>query len=67
MLVNSKENSLLRIRPAERYRQMKSILSGVLRGKNATERRENCDGALRIECIELSRDESMGIGSLFGR
>ena len=46
---------------------MKSILSGVLRGKNATERGENCVGALRIEFIELSRYESMGIDSFFGR
>ena len=44
---------------------MKSILSGVLRVKNAAERRENCVGALRIEFIELSRDESMGIEWLF--
>lgn len=46
---------------------MKSILSGVLRGKNAAEHREGRVGALRIEFIELSRDESMGIECLFGR
>ena len=46
---------------------MKSILSGVLRGKNAADRCENRVGALRIEFIELSRDESMGIECLFGR
>jgi len=44
---------------------VKSILSGVLRRKNTEERREGRAGALRIEFIELSRDESMGVESLF--
>jgi hypothetical protein len=44
---------------------MKSILSGVLRRKNTAECREGRAGALRIEFIELSRDESMGVESLF--
>jgi hypothetical protein len=40
---------------------MRRILSGVLRRKHGVERRNGRAGALRIEFIELSRDESMGI------
>jgi hypothetical protein len=44
---------------------MKRILSGVLRRRNGVERREGRAGALRIEFIERSRDESLGIEWVF--
>jgi hypothetical protein len=44
---------------------MKSILSEVLRRRNGVERRKGRAGALRIEFIERSRDESLGIECVF--
>jgi hypothetical protein len=44
---------------------MKRILSGVLRRKDVGGRGKSWAGALRIEFIELSRDESMGVEWLF--
>lgn len=44
---------------------MKSILSGALRRRNGVERRKGRAGALRIEFIERSRDESLGIEWVF--
>jgi hypothetical protein len=45
---------------------MKRILSEVLRRRNGVERRKGRAGAFRIEFIERSRDESLGIEWLFG-
>jgi hypothetical protein len=44
---------------------MKRILSEVLRRRNGVERRKGRAGALRIEFIERSRDESLGIKWVF--
>jgi hypothetical protein len=44
---------------------MKKILSEVLRRKDGVERRKGRAGALRIEFIERSRDESLGIEWIF--
>ena len=44
---------------------MKRILSEVLRRRNGVERRKGRAGALRIEFIERSRDESLGIECFF--
>jgi hypothetical protein len=44
---------------------MKSILSGVLRRNSADRSRESRAGALRIEFIERSRNESLGIECVF--
>ena len=44
---------------------MKRILSEVLRRRNGVERRNGRAGALRIEFIERSRDESLGIEWVF--
>jgi hypothetical protein len=44
---------------------MKKILSEVLRRRNGVERRKGRAGALRIEFIERSRDESLGIEWVF--
>ena len=44
---------------------MKRILSEVLRRKDGVERRDRRAGALRIEFIERSRDESLGIEWFF--
>jgi hypothetical protein len=41
---------------------MKRILSEVLRRKDGVVQRDGCAGALRIEFIERSRNESLGIG-----
>jgi hypothetical protein len=40
---------------------MKRILSGVLRRNNVGRRKKSRTGAVRIEFIELSLDESMGM------
>jgi hypothetical protein len=40
---------------------MKRILSEVLRRRNGVERRKSRAGALRIEFIERSRNQSLGI------
>jgi hypothetical protein len=48
-----------------RWPIMKSILSEVLRRKDGVERRNGRAGALRIEFIERSRDESLGIEWVF--
>jgi hypothetical protein len=44
---------------------MKRILSEVLRRKDGVEQRNGRAGALRIEFIERSRDESLGIELVF--
>jgi hypothetical protein len=44
---------------------MKRILSEVLRRQGGVERRNGRAGALRIEFIERSRDESLGIEWIF--
>jgi hypothetical protein len=44
---------------------MKRILSEVLRRKDGVEQRNGGAGALRIEFIERSRDESLGIKLVF--
>jgi hypothetical protein len=44
---------------------MRRILSEVLRRRNGVERRKGWAGALRIEFIERSRDESLGIEWVF--
>ena len=44
---------------------MKRILSEVLRRKDGVRRRNGRAGALRIEFIERSRNESLGIEWLF--
>jgi hypothetical protein len=44
---------------------MKRILSEVLRRRNGVERRKGRAGALRIEFIERSREESLGIEWVF--
>ena len=44
---------------------MKRILSEVLRRRNGVERRKGRAGALRIEFIERSRNESLGIECVF--
>jgi hypothetical protein len=44
---------------------MKRILSEVLRRKDGVERRNGGAGALRIEFIERSRNESLGIEWFF--
>ena len=44
---------------------MKRILSGVLRRKEGRVQPDGRAGAVRIEFIELSRNESMGIEWLF--
>jgi len=44
---------------------MRRILSEVLRRKDGVERRNRRAGALRIEFIERSRDESLGIEWFF--
>jgi len=44
---------------------MKRILSEVLRQKDVVMSRNSRAGALRIEFIERSRSESLGIESLF--
>jgi hypothetical protein len=44
---------------------MKRILSEVLRRQDGVERRNGRAGALRIEFIERSRDESLGIEWFF--
>ncbi len=44
---------------------MKRILSEVLRRRNGVERRKGRAGALRIEFIERSRNQSLGIECVF--
>jgi hypothetical protein len=44
---------------------MKRILSEVLRRKDGVERRNSRAGALRIEFIERSRNQSLGIEWFF--
>jgi hypothetical protein len=44
---------------------MKRILSEVFRRKDGVERRKRRAGALRIEFIERSRNESLGIECVF--
>jgi hypothetical protein len=44
---------------------MRRILSEVLRRKDGVEQRNSRAGALRIEFIERSRDESLGIEWVF--
>jgi hypothetical protein len=44
---------------------MKKILSEVLRRRNGVERRKGRAGALRIEFIERSRNQSLGIKCVF--
>jgi hypothetical protein len=44
---------------------MKNILSEVLRRRNGVERRKGRAGALRIEFIERSRNEPLGIECVF--
>ena len=44
---------------------MKRILSEVLRRKDGVVQRDGCAGALRIEFIERSWDESLGIECVF--
>jgi hypothetical protein len=50
---------------AENRPIMKRILSEVLRRRNGVERRKCRAGALRIEFIERSRNESLGIECVF--
>jgi hypothetical protein len=52
-------------RRVKRVMILKRILSGVLRRKDVGGRGKSWAGALRIEFIELSRDESMGVEWLF--